>query len=384
MKILSNRIHNNGYPTWIVPAKLDRTYEIRCVEPLLEPSNTALLDVGESGKRRLVVLDSGIPAVLCDKIKLYFSSNRVKAEYLTISGGESCKNFQALQDVIRAFSVFGLDRRREPIIVFGGGAVLDLVGFAASIYRRGVPFIRVPTTMLSFVDAGIGIKTGINFNTQKNLVGSYHPPLAVFLERNFLVSLSQREFVSGFAEILKVAVGCDVDLFDALENNVSKFQARTCSDNGLGEILFRAIDVTLNELASNIYEDNLQRALDLGHTFSQAFEMAVPPFLHGEAVALDINLSAIISMYRGMLPRKDAHRIARVSEHIGLPMTLPEIDFAAVWGSALERVCHRGGRQRMPIPLCLGKCTFINDLTPDELTRALEEFSRKPWRDSNY
>ncbi|PWU05920.1 MAG: 2-epi-5-epi-valiolone synthase [Verrucomicrobia bacterium] len=379
--MLANIECKNGLLNWLIPAKLDRSYQVQCVEPLLEPANKALLDAGELCEQRLVVIDSGIPALLCDQIKSYFSTHRVTATYLTVSGGEACKNFQALQGILEAFAAFRLKRKMEPVIVFGGGAVLDIVGFAASIYRRGVPFIRIPTTLLAFVDAAIGIKTGMNFGRQKNLLGSYYPPLTVFLDRNFLIPLNRRQFISGLAEILKVAISCDTELFEMLERNVIKFKTQDLFDAHLGEILFKAIDITLSQLAQNIYENDLYRFLDFGHTFSTAFEMTAASMPHGEAVALDMNLSAILSMHRGFLQREDFYRIARVTEQLGLPTAIPDISFSDIWNSVDDRSYHRGGHQRIPIPARLGQCVFIeDDLTPQELTDALKEFGRKSWR----
>ncbi len=379
----SHCVNDHQKQKWTVSIHLDRAYEIRCVEPLLEPSNTTLIDIGESRARRFIVLDDGIPDCFIEQIKLYFSSNHVMAEYFTLRGGESCKNFATLQNLIDALNVFGLNRKIEPIIIFGGGAVLDLAAFAASIYRRGVPFIRVPTTLLSFVDAGIGIKNGINFGDTKNLIGSFTTPLAVFLDRTFLSSLSKQEMASGFGEILKIAVACDENILDALEANAAKFQAKHFSDEEIGRILFHSIDHMLTELCPNIYENNMNRALDLGHTFSQVFELNLGELIlrHGEAVALDINLSAMISMHRGILSQNETHRIARITELLGLPMTVPNVAPQRIWDSVVERTHHRGGQQRIPIPERLGKCLFINDLTYEELVHALEKFAHKTWRD---
>lgn len=376
-------VENREKRNWSVSTNLNCVYEIRTAEPLLDPSNRALIDVGESRNRRLIVVDDGVPSFFRDQIERYFAVNAVTAEIIIVHGGEACKSFETVQRLIGVFESFGLNRRTEPVIVFGGGALLDVVGFSSSIYRRGIPVVRVPTTLLSYIDASVGLKTGINFGNGKNLVGSFTPPLAVFLERSFLSWLPDREIGSGLGEILKLAVGCNADLISALETNGAKFRAKDFADENVREILFRSIDIMLDELAPNAYERDLCRVVDLGHTFSQVLEMAPEEeaLRHGEAVAIDVNLAALVSMDRGMLSRQDAHRIARLTERLGLPMTIPHSDCDRIWASVIERARHRGGKQRIPIPVQLGKCTFINDLTREEVSRAITEFQSRPWRD---
>src|SRR5262249_20264263 len=156
---------------WTIEAVRSSPYSILISEPLLAPENRSLFDAGEDKTRRLVVVDDGLPRHTVEEIRRYFSAHHVATEIIVIPGGEPCKCFDTVHTLIDAFLGFGLNRRTQPIIAFGGGAVLDVTGFAASIYRRGVPFIRVPTTLLAYVDASIGIKTAVNFGRFKNLVG---------------------------------------------------------------------------------------------------------------------------------------------------------------------------------------------------------------------
>ena len=361
----------------------ESTYEIRVEEPLLEPSNPSLVNIGESRERRLVILDDGLPSYFRNQIQEYFAINRTSIKILELPGGEGCKSFQIIQKLIEAFDEFSLNRRTEPVIIFGGGAVLDTAGFASSIYRRGVPYIRVPTTLLSYVDASVGVKTGINFSGRKNLVGSFSPPAMVFLERQFLPSLPDTEIASGLGEVIKLAVGCDETLLDSLEASVLNFKLKNFNEDSVLQILFRSVEIMVTELSQNIYENDLCRAVDLGHTFSQVFEMGPDRQVlrHGEAVAIDVILTAIISMHRGMLKYDEVCRIARISENLGLPMEIPNPDPQKLWNSVLERTCHRGGHQRLPLPKKIGNCIFINDLKPEEISQAMNEFERKFWRE---
>ncbi|MCA3642766.1 MAG: sedoheptulose 7-phosphate cyclase [Methylobacterium sp.] len=366
---------------WDVPADRRRSYSIHVAEPLLDPRNPALLSGGDVAGRRFVVLDNNLAEDIRPRLEAYLAANNVEAEFLVLDGGENCKSMQVALHMVEALEAFGLDRRREPLILIGGGALLDVGGFAASIYRRGVPFIRVPTTLLAYVDASVGVKTGVNFGQGKNLIGAFEPPYAVLLEREFLKTLPAREIASGLGEVLKLAAGCDPQLLQGLVASAQAFRARRFDDPAVVEVLHRSIVVMLRELRENLYEADLTRAVDLGHTFSQALELQAKDIAlrHGEAVALDINLCGLISARRGLLARDELAAIGRLTHEVGLPTRLPELTPDALWRSVRERTRHRGGHQRIPIPAGSGRCAFIDDLTEAELQDTVLEFGRGDW-----
>jgi 3-dehydroquinate synthetase len=342
-----------------VRAEQARSYEIRVAEPLLDIGNEALLAGGAVPGRRFVVLDDGIPPGWRFALERYFAAHGIVAHIMPVPGGESVKDVDSVLRVIAALDEFGLDRRNEPVIGIGGGAILDSAGLAASLYRRGVPFIRVPSTLLAFVDAAVGIKTAVNFGSRKNLIGSFEPPLAVLLDRALLRSLPAAEIASGLGEILKLGLGCDTELFERLEAGAGRFGAGAFTDRGDTELLFRAISVMLAQLEPNLFEDDLCRAVDLGHTFSQAFELQAgrQAARHGEAVALDLNLSAVIASRRGILAGPALTRLTGPEE---------------LWQAVTDRTRHRAGRQRVPLPDAIGSCVFVDDLTISEVAASLD------------
>jgi 3-dehydroquinate synthetase len=364
---------------WHVRADAERSYEIRAIEALLDPGRDAMLQGGRVPGRRFVILDSAISPRWQERFRVYFERHGVDTQFLVIPGGEGSKNIDVATDIIAELQRYGVERRHEPVIVVGGGAVLDTASFAASVYRRGVPFIRVPTTLLSYVDASVGIKTGINFGRAKNLVGTFTVPHLVLLTREFFGTLPVREIANGLGEVLKLGLGCDTALFCLLESGAATFAATRLCDAAGFEILWRSIDVMLAHLRSNIYETELARAVDLGHTFSQAFEMAegTGGIRHGEAVSFDLNLSAIISARRGLLGAAELRRLAGLTISLGLPTAVPELDPSAVWDSLAERTRHRAGRQRVPLPRYIGECVFVNDLTAREVFDAFDELRYK-------
>ena len=362
--------------SWKVSDSEPRSYEIRSVEPLLEGS--ALLSGGHVPGRRFVILDNGVPPRWRDLLRSYFERHRVEVQIMELRGGESCKEMPVVMQIIERLETFQLDRRGEPIIVIGGGAVLDVGGFAASIYRRGVPYIRVPTTLLGYVDASVGIKTAINFGSLKNLIGTFSEPYLVLLDTGLFDSLPTREISSGLGEILKLGFGCSTPLFRLLERQSNILEPRAFRTLGGRQMLHLAIEVMLRELRPNLRETDLWRVVDLGHTFSQAFEMVDNGnrLRHGEAVSLDVGISAVLAARRGLLPQADIARLARLTSRLGLPTTMPNVSSETLWCSVLERTRHRAGRQRIPLPRHLGECVFVDDVTADELAAAIDAFPR--------
>ncbi|SCL17935.1 sedoheptulose 7-phosphate cyclase [Micromonospora inyonensis] len=358
---------------WVMMDDEPRSYVIRRTANVFDTANPDLAAGGRLPGRRFVIVDSGVERHRRE-LDNYFAFHGLKAEFLFLPGGEACKEMDTALKIIDGFERFDLDRREEPVIAIGGGAVLDVAGFATSIYRRGVPLIRVPTTLLAYVDASIGIKTAINFMGRKNLVGTFTAPSAVLLDHTLLNSLPPAEVASGLGEILKLGLGCDAQIFTLLEQQVDALRRGALDTDDVQALLRRAIEVMLSELRPNLREANLARAVDLGHTFSQAFEMNVTsgPLRHGEAVALDLNLSAVISNRRGLLSSEQLGRFLRLSRRLGLPTAIPPIGPGRLWESVRERTRHRAGRQRIPLPPRIGECIFIDDLTPDELAAAAD------------
>ncbi|EQD62990.1 3-dehydroquinate synthase, partial [mine drainage metagenome] len=158
------------------------------------------------GGRRFVVVDRNVARYHAEEIYAYFEEHGITAKIITFPGGEENKRTENYLEILRQLDAFPIHRRDEPIIAIGGGVLTDVVGFVASTYRRGVPHIRVPTTLMGYVDASVGIKTGINFNGHKNRLGSFEPPLRVFLDKELLKTLPHRHILNGVCEIIKLAI----------------------------------------------------------------------------------------------------------------------------------------------------------------------------------
>ena len=362
----------DGIKKWRVACQRRIEYEVACTSDLFSPDNPALLSGGRvCGARRFVVVDANVERLHSSEIRGYFAHHGVEARVVAFAGGEANKTMESWLSILRELDGFPINRRDEPVIAIGGGVLMDLVGFSASVYRRGVPYIRVPTTLMGYVDAAVGVKTGLDFNGHKNRLGAFQPPLAVLLDRAFLGTLTMRHVLNGMAEIVKLAVIRDAELFAMLEDFGADSAAARFQDEAGDLITRRAITGMAEELQPDPFEEDLARRVDFGHTFCYGFQASDAGLLHGEAVALDIAVSVLIARSRGLLSEEEAERALALFWRLGMRLHAAALDPELMWESLEERVRHRNGAQRMPLPHGIGGCAFINDLGPEEIFSAV-------------
>jgi 3-dehydroquinate synthase len=349
-------------------------YEVVNSPNIFHRQNPALLSLGRiDGARRFVVVDANVEKHYSAEIRGYFRYHGVEAQVVPLPAGEENKTVDHYLALVRELDAFPIHRRDEPIIAIGGGVLTDLVGFVASSYRRGVPYIKVPTTLMGYVDASIGIKTGINFNGNKNRVGAFHAPQMVLLDKSFLQTLPRRHILNGVCEIIKLAVIKDADLFHLLETYGAQSVDAHFQDEQSGVILDRAIKGMLEELESNLFEEELARKVDFGHTFSYGLETRYDThLLHGEAVLLDILISTLIARARQLLCEEDVGRLFSLVDALGIVLDTSILDPYLLWQSLTERTYHRNGLQRVPMPYGMGNCVFLNDININEIESAVK------------
>ncbi len=358
-------------------------YEIVRTSHLFAPENPALLSPGRgAGSRRFVVVDENVYRHYGAEIHHYFDANRIEAHVVSAPAGEEHKTLETYLFLARELDAFPIHRRDEPIIAIGGGVLTDVVGFLASSYRRGLPHIKVPTTLMGYVDASIGIKTGFNFNGHKNRLGSFYPPKKVILDKAFFRSLPRRHLLNGMCEIIKLAVIKDARLFIMLEEWGAQSLQTCFQDEQSDQILDRAIRGMIEELEPNLFEEELARKVDFGHTFSYGLEAQYEARLyHGEAVLLDILLSVLMARNRGLLTTEETERVFALTERLGIELDPAVLDAGMLWDSLEERTYHRNGLQRVPMPAGIGKCVFLNDITRPEVEAAALELETRLTRE---
>lgn len=295
---------------------------------------------------------------------------------------EAAKGVDSLLACLERIESIGFSRRDDILLAIGGGVLMDLVSLAANLYRRGVSVVKVPTTLLGFVDASIGIKTGINFMGQRNRLGSYYLNYDVLYDKSLLITLDSQLVREGLGEIFKIAIVKSKTLFELLEKNVDDILDPIFFQSDQGTLIISlSVQLMLEELHENPTERNLKRCVDFGHSFSPLAEMKsisredVSDIPHGLAVGADCVLTAIIARNRGLLSQESCRRIKALAKVIDFMPGHPIYESDDIlWSSLIDMTAHRGGNQNLPFPTSIGEYDFIQDLTFDEMVIASAEF----------
>lgn len=306
-------------------------YPVIFTQRMFDTGNRTLVDlVGRDAARHarcFVVIDDGVAdanAALRSDITQYFAAHadrmQLGGEALVVPGGERAKNDAAVvQHVLERLFTLGFDRHAY-LLAIGGGAVLDAVGYAASLFHRGLRLVRVPTTVLAQDDAGVGVKNGINAYGAKNALGTFAPPFAVINDFAFLQTLSERDHLAGIAEAIKVALIRDAEFFAWIEANAAALRAREAAPTQV--LIRRCAELHLTHIreAGDPFETGSARPLDFGHWAAHKLEVLTNHALrHGEAVAIGMALDTRYAQLTGMLDAGAADRVARVIRAVGLP-----------------------------------------------------------------
>jgi 3-dehydroquinate synthase len=310
-------------------------YAVHFTQHLFALDNPLLYDViqpsMQNEARLLCVIDSGVVqchAYLPDAIVNYCQQHKLKLVCmpLIMLGGEEAKNDLAhvriVHDAIHEHSIC----RHSYVLAIGGGALLDMVGYAAATAHRGVRLIRVPTTVLAQNDAGIGVKNGINAYHKKNFIGTFAPPIAVLNDAYFLTSLAERDWRSGTAEAVKVALLKDAAFFGDIEQQADCLVARDMQV--MTWLIQQCARLHLEHIANSgdPFETGSSRPLDFGHWAAHKLEQLSHYRLrHGEAVAVGLALDATYAYRMGMLPQSDWQRILRLLVRLGFTLAVPEL-----------------------------------------------------------
>jgi 2-epi-5-epi-valiolone synthase len=313
----------------------------------------------------LVVTTPTVAKLFARDIYMGLRNRSEKASFMVLRCNEATKTVEQALGVCERAQQVGLDRS-DLLIGIGGGICTDIVTVAASWIRRSIGYIRVPTTLVGQVDAGIGIKGAVNFCQRKSYLGCFHPPRAVIITPPFLKTLPRNRLREGFAEIIKMAVIRDERLFEILSSHSQNLliEGFDGSELLLDEILSRSIRGMLDELQPNIYEDiSHQRLVDFGHTFSPALEVASHYSIsHGQAVAIDVALSAVLGTKLGIATPEVSTQILHVLLDFELPIWSPFLSVELCEEALRDTALHRGGQPNLVVPQQIGTAVFVNDV----------------------
>lgn len=366
-------------------------YNISFTEGVFQLDNMLLADLLTSTHRDTlpkvaVIIDKGLflhHPDLIKNIKSYFSKHQTKAELkgepLLVTGGEAVKNdWTQVDKMLNLLNDEKIDRHSYTIAI-GGGAVLDTVGFACAIAHRGVRLIRIPTTVLSQNDSGVGVKNSVNYFDKKNFLGTFQPPFAVINDATFLDSLSDRDYRSGISEAIKVALIKDPVFFDWIEENLTELKHRDAKV--MDHLIFRCAELHTEHIASgDPFELGSSRPLDFGHWAAHKLEYLTQYSLtHGEAVAIGIVLDACYSYKIGYLSEKELLRILNCFQTLGFNLTHP-----LLYGSKNKEINpdltkgleefkeHLGGILTIMLLTKIGKGEEVHQMSVDQLNEAVQ------------
>jgi 3-dehydroquinate synthase len=357
-----------------------RSYDI-LIGPGLIAAAGARIAALMPGRRLAIVTDETVAALHLPALKASLTAAGIESADIAVPPGEASKSFPVLQRVVEAILEARLERN-DAVLALGGGVVGDLAGFAASVTRRGMPFIQVPTTLLAQVDSSVGGKTGINSRFGKNLVGAFHQPELVLADTDVLDTLSRREFAAGYAEVAKYGLIGDAPFFAWLEE---ERDAVFAGGNG-GPARIRAIAESCRSKARTVAADERETGeralLNLGHTFGHALEAACgfdgARLVHGEAVAIGIVLAHDFSVAEGLARAADAERVRAHLKAAGLPVSIQHIPGASFTADELMRHIAQDkkvkrGRLTFILTRGIGRAFIADDVPAERVKRFLEQ-----------
>lgn len=347
--------------------------------------NDFLLSAGTPASLRkiLFVADKGVIDAhpnLINEIKNYFSiypTVQLIPDVLIVTGGEDAKNDVAhFNQVVEAVNTYGIDRHSY-IAAIGGGSVLDMVGYAAAVSHRGIKHIRIPTTVLSQNDSGIGVKNGINFFSKKNFLGTFMPPVAVFNDEKFLETLSDRDWRSGMSEAVKVALLKDAEFFNWIEHNAGALVQRDRAT--MNYLIWKCAQLHMEHIAgTDPFESGSSRPLDFGHWSAHKLEyLSNFEVRHGEAVAMGIALDTVYSELSGRLPAADSKRIVQTLLNLGFDVSHPLLQVdkedSPILAGLEEFREHLGGQLTIMLLNSIGEGEEVHEIDAGLLKQAAKK-----------
>lgn len=369
-----------------VPLVLE--YPVAFTRGVFDPANPTLADTlgrREDRRQRVVaIVDGGVaaawPALIAD-IEAYAAAHNARIELLappwTIPGGEAAKTGAILDGIVARLAELRVDRHAF-VVAIGGGAALDVIGFAAATLHRGVRLVRVPTTVLAQNDAGVGVKNGINAFGAKNFLGAFASPFAVIDDASFLTTLGPRDRAAGMAEAVKVALVRDAEFFAWLDEHAAELAAFELGP--VERLVRRCAELHLAHIAGggDPFEQGNARPLDFGHWAAHKLELITNHELrHGEAVAIGMTLDARYSVETGLLDDASFAAIVRVLEHLRLPTWHDALHEPALLDGLAEFREHLGGELTIALLAGIGRGVDARDIRTDVMRRSIDWLDRR-------
>jgi len=351
-----------------------RSYDILIGAGLLDQCHQ-FLEQYKTGKRIFLISNPSVSRLFGKGLLQRLSENGYQVTEIFIPDGEAHKSLETVEDIYAALITQRADRS-STLVAMGGGVTGDIVGFVAATFLRGVPYLQIPTTLLSQVDSSVGGKTGVNHRLGKNMIGAFYQPLLVCIDTNTLSSLPPREFQSGLYEVVKYGLICDSEFFEFFESHLEEIQKR--KPDILESLISRCCEIKAEITSSDEKEQGLRRILNFGHTFGHALEGATEfqGLRHGEAIAWGMLAETRLSFMKGYLDESNSQRISRCIRRIG---ELPPVDLVPTQGILEAMKCDKKRQDDQVVFVLLediGKTRVTAGLEDDVLIQAWEEIAR--------
>ncbi|MDP3659185.1 3-dehydroquinate synthase [Phenylobacterium sp.] len=301
----------------------ERSYEVVIGPGLLDQAGERIAPFARR-RRVAIVTDETVWGLHGAQLTASLEAAGLACPVIALPPGEQTKSFEWLAELSDRLLALALDRG-DLVVAFGGGVVGDLAGFAAAVYKRGIDFVQIPTTLLAQVDSSVGGKTAIDTPRGKNLVGAFHQPRLVLADLDVLATLPERQMRAGYAEVVKYGLLGDFDFFQWLEANAPAVLAR--EPQALAHAVARSVEMKAEIVAEDETEQGRRALLNLGHTFGHALEAETgfgEALLHGESVAAGQALAFRFSAAQGLCTTQDAHRAEAAIRAAGLPTSMAD------------------------------------------------------------
>lgn len=333
------------------------------------PKELKAFDV--ENKKLCVITDSKVEQLYSEEVLKLLQGICKKAVLFSFAAGEEQKNLDTVKAAYEFLIKEGFDRK-DMLVALGGGVVGDLTGFVAATYLRGVDFVQLPTTLLAQADSSIGGKTGVDFDSYKNMVGAFKMPKLVYMNVSVLATLESRQYFSGFAEIMKHGLIKDEEYYIWLIENMYEICERI--PDVLQEMVYRSNEIKKKVVEKDPTEKGDRALLNFGHTIGHAIEKAKHFTLyHGECVALGAVAAAFISYKRNMLSMEEYYEVRDMFVPFYLPISVEDIDPAEIVKLTRSDKKMEGGRIKFILLKKIGKAVFDDTVTEQEILDAVNE-----------
>ena len=346
-----------------------RSYPIHIGQGLL--SDAELLRPHIQGKSAVIISNTTVAPLYLTQLEAVLDKIDIQHHAIVLPDGEEFKNLDTMNQVYTGLLEGHFDRKTT-LIALGGGVIGDITGFAAASYQRGIPFIQIPTTLLSQVDSSVGGKTGVNHSLGKNMIGAFYQPQAVIIDINSLNTLPDRELSAGISEVIKYGILGDLEFFEWLEDHVDELMQRDAK--ALTYAIARSCQDKADIVAADEKEQGQRALLNLGHTFGHAIEtgLGYGKWLHGEAVACGMVMAAELSMKQGWIDESAVDRIRNILSRAKLPITPPD-DLSPERFMELMSVDKKvlDGKLRLALIKSIGQSVITSEFDPENLRQVL-------------